>query len=133
MTSVTVINCAKCRGPIYVPPEVDAFLRSSHQTFHCLHGHPQSYREGPSEEDKLRQERDRLKQRLAEKDDTISYYRNSRDAAQRQASAFKGVVTRLKNRAANGVCPCCNRSFADLRRHMASKHPDFSKQEEVPA
>jgi hypothetical protein len=24
------------------------------------------------------------------------------------------------------VCPCCNRSFQNLRRHMATKHPEFN-------
>lgn len=38
----------------------------------------------------------------------------------------KGVVTRTRNRIANGVCPCCDRSFTNLQRHMASKHPDYA-------
>lgn len=38
---------------------------------------------------------------------------------------MKGVATRLKNRAAHGVCPCCNRTFQQLARHMSAKHPDF--------
>lgn len=24
----------------------------------------------------------------------------------------------------NGVCPCCNRSFVNLQRHMKTKHPE---------
>lgn len=40
--------------------------------------------------------------------------------------AARGQVTRLKNRAAAGVCPCCNRTFHQLVRHMAAKHPDFA-------
>lgn len=26
----------------------------------------------------------------------------------------------------NGVCPCCNRSFKDVHRHMKSQHPEFN-------
>lgn len=33
-------------------------------------------------------------------------------------------TTRAKKRAATGTCPCCGRSFVQLRRHMAAKHPD---------
>lgn len=31
----------------------------------------------------------------------------------------------MKNRVANGVCPCCNRHFENLERHMKGQHPDF--------
>lgn len=44
--------------------------------------------------------------------------------------AQKGQNTRLKNRIAAGVCPCCNRSFQNVARHMAGQHPDFQKHEE---
>ena len=30
-----------------------------------------------------------------------------------------------------GACPCCNRSFENLARHMATKHKDYVKREEV--
>ena len=41
----------------------------------------------------------------------------------------KAAKTRLKNRVGKGVCPCCNRSFANLKRHMASQHPEFAGDE----
>jgi hypothetical protein len=58
------------------------------------------------------------------------------DAAERATSsprgrshaATKGHVTRKKRqleRVASGVCPCCNRSFVNLRRHMKTQHPEF--------
>ena len=37
---------------------------------------------------------------------------------------LRGVVTRTKNRIKKGVCPCCNRYFKNVHRHMLSKHPD---------
>lgn len=33
------------------------------------------------------------------------------------------TIAALKARGA-GVCPCCNRTFSQLSRHMQSKHPD---------
>lgn len=48
------------------------------------------------------------------------------DQAEASLSATRGVVTRMKRRASAGVCPCCNRTFQQLARHMATKHPDFS-------
>ena len=55
---------------------------------------------------------------------------NARDRAatiDRSRSAYMGQVTRLKNRAANGVCPCCTRHFQNLQAHMAKKHPDYTE------
>lgn len=91
-------------------------------SFHCPNGHPQHYTE--SEADQLRRERDRLKQQLAQKDDDINWQRQQRIAAERQVSAAKGQITRLKKRANAGVCPCCNRTFANMARHMKTQHPD---------
>ncbi|MCH8264244.1 MAG: hypothetical protein IIC10_02505 [Proteobacteria bacterium] len=55
----------------------------------------------------------------------ITHLGDQKDAAQRSADAYKGHFTRVKKqveRAEKCVCPHCNRSFADLRRHMESKH-----------
>jgi len=98
-------------------------------TFYCTFGHPQVFSTGETTEDKLRRERDLLAQRIAQKDDEIKRQRELREHAERRASAFKGKVTRLKNRAAAGVCPCCNRQFQNLKMHMENKHPDFMSDE----
>jgi hypothetical protein len=47
---------------------------------------------------------------------------------ERSHAATRGHVTRKKKqleRVKNGVCPCCNRSFQNLARHMESKHPEY--------
>lgn len=46
-------------------------------------------------------------------------------AAIRDAEATRVALLRDRQRFVNGVCPCCNRSFENVRRHMASKHPDY--------
>jgi len=43
--------------------------------------------------------------------------------------AEKAAKTRLKNRIHNGVCPCCNRTFQNLQKHMKKQHPDYVKSE----
>lgn len=47
-------------------------------------------------------------------------------AEERSHVATKGHLTRQRKRATAGVCPVqgCQRHFADLERHMKSKHPD---------
>jgi DNA repair exonuclease SbcCD ATPase subunit len=49
--------------------------------------------------------------------------------AERDASAQRGQVTKVRNqlkRVAAGVCPCCNRTFQQLAKHMANKHPEVT-------
>jgi DNA-binding XRE family transcriptional regulator len=31
------------------------------------------------------------------------------------------------------VCPCCNRSFENLRQHMATQHADFGQERTLKA
>lgn len=39
--------------------------------------------------------------------------------------ATKGLLTKERKRIAHGVCPCCHRTFANVERHMTTKHPGF--------
>lgn len=116
MTEWVTIECGKCGCFFQVSEKFNSDKRASKDIFYCPNGHRRAYVE--SEADKLRRERDRLTQRLAQKDDEIKELENRRRSA-------VGQITRMRNRIGRGVCPCCNRSFADLRRHIESKHPTF--------
>jgi hypothetical protein len=120
--------CAQCKEPFWLTAETGAALRRSNHTFHCPWGHENYYPKGQSESDKLRLERDRLKQEQARLHQRITEERELREASERRVSAAKGRITRLKNRAATGHCPCCNRVFVDLLSHMKSKHADYEAQ-----
>lgn len=127
-TQIELENCCKCGIQFGIQAGFQRERKNDHQMFYCPNGHGQYY-SGANETERLRkqlaQEQHRREQIEAER----TRMRDERDAAERRASAARGRVTRLKNRAANGVCPCCNRSFQDLRRHMETKHPDFAKAE----
>ncbi len=47
----------------------------------------------------------------------------------RSLAATKGVVTKMKRRIVSGKCPCCKRTFEDLRDHMETAHPDWSDED----
>jgi uncharacterized Zn finger protein (UPF0148 family) len=84
---------------------------------------------GKTREQKAREEAEQMQQQMQRKLD-VANRRAERQAelaekATRSLIATKGVVTRMKNRAANGVCPCCNRYFANVHRHMMTQHPEF--------
>lgn len=88
---------------------------------HCPMGH--------SHVPKGERECDRLKRRLEREVAWQDQLRAELRDAELSLSATRGVVTRIKNRIANGVCPCCSRSFgtdSKLARHIKSKHPDFA-------
>lgn len=130
-TTFKAIECCSCHMSFGVTPLFYKDRRNDHKTFYCPSCGNRQHFTGMSDEEKLRQERDRLTQQLAQKDDEIRMQRERKEAAQRQASAFKGVVTRTKKRIAGGACPCCNRTFQNLAQHMATKHKDYAQTEEV--
>lgn len=123
------VKCYKCKIEFGLNDEFYrvAKERAEDMSWFCPNGHSQVFTRAPSEAELLRKERDTLKQQLAYKDDRIRAEVTQREYAQNQARAYKGVATRVKNRVSNGVCPCCNRTFANLQRHMATKHAGFEK------
>lgn len=127
----TPIECCSCHVIFGVTNEFHKHRRNDHKRFHCPScGIGQSF-SGPSEEELLRQERDRLKQSLAQRDDEIKRQRELRKSEERKVVAYKGVVTRTKKRIAGGACPCCNRTFQNLAQHMKTKHENYVQKDEV--
>ena len=129
MLGFTKIHCGQCGIKFLVPDYWHKTKTQDSTTWFCPNGHKQYYPQGETEEDKLRRELQRAQQRLAEKDDAVRRQRELREAAERSAAAYRGQVTKIKKRAGKGVCPCCNRHFTNLQRHMASQHPNFAESE----
>jgi hypothetical protein len=75
----------------------------------CPNGHSQSFTK--SEVSRLREQLEAKERELrASKCETLAE-RLEREKAERKL-----------NRVRRGVCPCCNRSFQNLARHMETKH-----------
>ncbi len=121
------VHCSECDLYFGMPREFYNVMKTGagRLTWYCPNGHPRVFAKGESEADKLRRERDQLKQEQAWYEDRLKAERASRETVERKLSASKGQITKIKKRAAAGVCPCCNRQFVDLARHMAGKHPGF--------
>lgn len=121
MTAMHHEECCECGVAFAFPSTLYEKLakRKPGTAFYCPNGHAQHYL-GESWETKLRREKQRREQMAAQVQDA----ENRADRERRSAAAYKGAATRLKNRARAGVCPCCNRTFKDLARHMKSQHPD---------
>jgi hypothetical protein len=118
------VCCGECGVTFAVPEKFLSERRYDQKTFYCPNGHPRAF---------CRSERQELEQRIARKTAELDQMKADRDrqrelreAEERSHAATRGQVTKLKKRAAAGVCPCCNRTFQELARHMANKHPDFN-------
>jgi len=132
MTVLITVNCYKCNEPFGIEQGTRRVFLRSHQNFFCPFGHPQHYIEGDSEETKLRRERDRLKQNAAYLEEQFKRAKAQAEHERRRANGYKGHATRITKRAKAGVCPCCNRSFVALARHMKTQHPDFTAETPDP-
>jgi DNA repair exonuclease SbcCD ATPase subunit len=91
--------------------------RDDAKNWYCPNGHSLSYRET---------EADRLRRQLGEAQQHLT---NVEFQLRRKTEALteeKRTHARLRKRVGNGVCPCCNRSFVNLQRHMSTQHPGFT-------
>lgn len=126
-TQLWIDVCCQCKTRFGMSDEIKTIAMSRNEafSFYCPNGHQLHYPAGETMETKLRRECDRLKQDLAYQEDMRRQEREARETAERRAAGYKGVATKMKNRIKAGACPCCNRTFQDLARHIASKHPDI--------
>lgn len=123
-----VIHCAHCGCPFGLTDDLVGRRRKDGTVFYCPHGHDNYYTPGPTPAQKLKALQDQLDQqkvRLSQTEADAKWQKSRAENLDRRLSATRGVVTRIKNRVKNGICPECNRSFQDLRRHMECKHPGF--------
>lgn len=119
------LTCGNCGIQFAAPRTFIAARRAGDQgvsTFYCPNGHRLSFRD--SEVDKLRRERDNLKQQIARVEDERSAAWRAEVAATEARRKAERELKKTLNRAGAGVCPCCHRNFVALARHMKTKHPD---------
>src|SRR4029077_4447937 len=120
--------CCQCKQPMWVPIELQTAAKASEKIFfYCAYGHPQHYAAEESEETKLRRERDSYLQQLAERDDRIRELHRETRRLSDEANKARIARRKIADRVSKGVCPCCNRSFANMAAHMNTKHPEFVK------
>jgi hypothetical protein len=127
------IKCWGCGCEFAVDEALYNNKKENKKTLHCPNGCSLSLGKSRADEvrEKMEAELARVKRNNEYMEATAREQRRRADAAEKSLTATRGVVTRLKNRVGNGVCPCCNRTFADLQRHMHSQHPEFAKAEVV--
>ncbi len=109
-------TCLTCAIPFWLPNGFVERRRKDHVTFYCPNGHSQYY---PQESDEERLRRELETARL-----------DARTQAARAQRLEDDLLTKtkemllLKRRVKGGTCPHCRRHFANVERHMKSKHPE---------
>ena len=111
-----VESCCNCGIAFSMPQGFVRKRREDGVLWYCPNGHAQHYTE--TEVMRLQRELDRR---------TLEVEAQTRRAtvAEERERRTTRKLRRVEKRVANGVCPCCNRSFVQLARHMKSKHPDY--------
>jgi hypothetical protein len=108
-------DCCNC-GIVFAMPEyLKKKLLTSGGTFYCPNGHPQHY---------TKTEVIKLREMLEKANRQNTDLAEQKIRAEQEALRVQKELKRMKGRVHNGVCPCCNRSFENLQKHMKTKHPD---------
>lgn len=87
--------------------------------FYCPNGHGQHFTK--STKDELRE----AQRKLASVREDLRVRSVELAAARDELSQSQSELKRQTQRSKGGACPCCNRSFVQLARHMKAKHPDY--------
>lgn len=124
-TWLETVQCCSCHVLFAMPQELERRRRDDHKSFFCPNGHSQ-YFTGKTEAQKL-------KEQLDEKERSLAWERDRANRVIAERDKIARSHQRMRTRVANGVCPCCNRSFENLRNHMKSQHPEFGDQQTLYA
>lgn len=114
--TLTVTECCSCGVEFAVPAHFLKVRQDKGGTFYCPNGHSLSYTKTRVQE---------LEDQLSKSRARAQHLADQKEATERSNRALRGQITKERKRVANGVCPCCHRSFVNLRRHMSGQHPDF--------
>lgn len=123
-----VVTCW-CGMKHAIPTELRDYQLRQHAdgqrySIYCPLGHtyiPSGKSKSTQLEEQLERERRRAGRLAAERDQVTASLRAQRGATTRA----RNQRDRDRRRVAAGVCPCCNRTFQNLARHVAGQHPDY--------
>jgi uncharacterized Zn finger protein (UPF0148 family) len=119
-----VWECPAC-GIVYgIPVDFADSLRKKGGSYYCPNGHGLSWHE--TEEDRQRKRATAAERRATQAEDTARAQRHRAETAERSAIAYRGHLTRIKNRIVAGVCPvpgCKRTGLVQTMRHISAKHP----------
>lgn len=119
-------TCYSCGTVFAVAGNLLRRFKDTGDTFYCPLGHGQVFTK--TTQQKLDEALAQARRARQEAEARIGAIRDQAEAAERSNRALRGQNTKLRKRVSAGVCPCCNRSFQNLARHMTGQHPGFAEE-----
>lgn len=111
-----VETCCNCGMQFGMPSAYQRQRRNDKQWFYCPSGH-QQHDTGPTEAA-------RLKDELERKQSMLDAERARAQTLAKQRDEVSRAHLRMRKRVMNSICPCCNRTFQNLLRHMQTEHAE---------
>jgi len=126
--TLVVLHCHECRCAFGITQDhYNRARASSRVSFFCPNGHEAIFTKTREQELARKLQRETEEREWYEAQ--LTHTRDQLEATERSLRGHKAAKTRIKNRVAAGLCPCCRRSFQNLARHMQGLHPDYSTTE----
>ena len=123
-------TCASCSIRFAVDAAFLQKRRADGSSFFCPVGHSLVFTK--TDADRLKEKLKAAEARERRERDDKEYFAGRLDETQAElkntSRNLKTVKTKMRKqteRIAAGVCPCCNRSFENVGRHMKTKHPHY--------
>lgn len=110
-------ECCNCGTPFAMPSAFQRQRLEDGRDFYCPAGHAQHYTE--TTEQRLRREIEKRDKEIRDKDIRLN-------AKEHDIQRISSNYQRMRKRVANGVCPCCNRTFQNLFQHMKTQHAGYA-------
>jgi hypothetical protein len=110
---LSTVNCCSCGIVFAMPDSLMRKLKENGDWLFCPNGHRQHFCET---------EADRLRKMLEQANRSKTTLTDDYAKLVKRTNGLEREKKRLMSRVSAGVCPCCNRTFANLARHMASQH-----------
>ncbi len=124
-TELVHMECGECGAVFGISNAKYWRCKDDGENWYCPNGHPRVFR--TTKVATLRRKLATTTRRAEHYETRLHDEQNNHDHTQRRLSATKGAHTRTKKRIGTGVCPCCNRHFANLEGHMTTKHPEYGE------
>lgn len=112
-TEFSVETCCTCGTMFAMTKDYRSNRLNNGGSFYCPNGHSMSYTKPRVKE--LEEELEAKRKELTAAKCDLLKEKNLRDQLQKNHD-------RLVKK---GVCPCCRRSFLNLKRHIKTKHPEY--------
>jgi ssDNA-binding Zn-finger/Zn-ribbon topoisomerase 1 len=107
------LQCGSCGGVFAMTQHFLETKRMESGGYHCPYcGEVRGW---------WKSEADKIREQLEEKSKLLTAAKCDLLREQHEKAELERKLSRTKN----GVCPCCNRTFQNLGRHMKTKHKDF--------